>query len=79
MRNSDSYADLGGGTTPDPDTPDTPTCICDGTGDAGIVRINGRDVLKVCVACKPHLSRVPTVAQRHVRALPRRRRLTLVR
>jgi len=74
----DTYADLGGGLTPD--TPDTPACHCDGTGWAGTVVINGRDVLRACAACKPHLAgRVPTLAQRHTRALPRRRRLTIVR
>jgi hypothetical protein len=78
---SDTYADLGGGTTPDaPDSPTAPVCACDGSGWAGTVVIDGRDVLRACAACKPHLAgRVPTLAQRHTRALPRRRRLALVR
>ena len=78
----DTYSDLGGGITPNasPDPSDAPTCSCDGSGWAGTVVIDGRDVLQACAACKPHLAgRVPTVAQRHVRHLPRRRRLALVR
>jgi hypothetical protein len=80
MNRTDAYADLGGGTASEATPSETVTCVCDGTGDAGIVVIDGRDVLKMCTACKPHLAgRVPTVAQRHSRALPRRRRLALVR
>lgn len=64
-------------TTP---TPTTPACTCDGDGWAGIVIIGGRDVLKACAACKPHLAGlVPTVAERHVGRGPRRRRLAVVR
>ena len=79
----DTYSDLGGGIThtPDPtDSPGAPACVCDGSGWAGTVVIDGRDVLQACPACKPHLAgRVPTLAQRHVRALPRRRRFAVVR
>jgi hypothetical protein len=79
----DTYSDLGGGITPTTDSPDpsdAPACICDGTGTAGIVLVDGRDVVRACLACKPHLAgKLPTLAQLHTRALPRRRRLALVR
>ena len=75
---SDRYADLGGGTAPTPDDP--AICRCDGSGWAGTIVIGGRDVLQACSVCKPHLAgRVPTLAQRHTRALPRRRRFAVVR
>jgi hypothetical protein len=64
-------------------TDDTgPVCDCDGTGWAGTVQIDGRDVAKACPACKPHLAgRVPTVAQRVVggRLVRQRRHLHAVR
>ena len=80
---SDTYADLGGGLTPD--TPDTPACICGGTG--GLVErtvwtaTGPRDVVQVCLACRPDAaSRVRPLAELHApHRSPRRRWLALVR
>lgn len=48
--------------------------------DARTVRVNGRDVLRPCLGCKPHLAGLPSVAERAAgHGFVRRRRLAVVR
>jgi hypothetical protein len=63
------------------DTAPVSRCICDGDGTAGLVEVDGRDVLRICTVHKPHLAGLPSVAQRsRSRARGRAsRHLTVVR